>query len=576
MANSTSALHGCYSQCSALSNGSAKAGRVRCTASASPPTYVRAHVSPLPPPQPQPMRRSGNYRPNSWDYKLIRSLKGGYLSESQITQIEKLKENVKQLMYKKDEPAAKLKLVDALQRLGIAYHFEKEIKNMLSSISIDDAKVAFEEDIFLMALLFRLLRENGFSVSQDLLSGFKDIKGHIKPYLQKKDVLGLLSLYEASYFGFEGERIWEEARIFTTKHLNELKPYMDPNLKAKVVHALELPLHWRPPRLEARSYIEQYERDEDVELVVLQLAKLDFNRVQIIHQEELKRISRWWRDVALAENLSFARDRIIECFFTAAGVVFEPQLGHCRESLAKVCTFITVVDDVYDVYGTVDELVLFTSAVERWENDAVEGLPNYMKTLYSTLYNTTNEMACHMLREKVEAKWHHNGYKPTLREYLENGWMSSSGNVILLHAFALTGEKVAIETLRKSENYQGLVRSSSSILRLCNDLATYTAEREKGDAPSSIDCYMQEHDTNEEESREAVRDLIVETWKKMNKDAYDRCRLPRSFTNSAMNLGRISHCLYQNGDGISAPNQEKKYQINSLFLEPILVKGSEN
>nr|CAD1840985.1 unnamed protein product [Ananas comosus var. bracteatus] len=396
MANSTSALHGCYSQCSALSNGSAKAGRVRCTASASPPTYVRAHVSPLPPPQPQPMRRSGNYRPNSWDYKLIRSLKGGYLSESQITQIEKLKENVKQLMYKKDEPAAKLKLVDALQRLGIAYHFEKEIKNMLSSISIDDAKVAFEEDIFLMALLFRLLRENGFSVSQDLLSGFKDIKGHIKPYLQKKDVLGLLSLYEASYFGFEGERIWEEARIFTTKHLNELKPYMDPNLKAKVVHALELPLHWRPPRLEARSYIEQYERDEDVELVVLQLAKLDFNRVQIIHQEELKRISRCGscRKFVVRQR---PHNRVL---LYRRWVVFEPQLGHCRESLAKVCTFITVVDDVYDVYGTVDELVLFTSAVERWENDAVEGLPNYMKTLYSTLYNTTNEMACHMLREK--------------------------------------------------------------------------------------------------------------------------------------------------------------------------------
>lgn len=101
------------------------------------------------------------------------------------------------------------------------------------------------------------------------------------------------------------------------------------------------------------------------------------------------------------------------------------------------------------------------------------------------------------------------------------------------------------------------------------------AEREKGDAPSSIDCYMQEHDTNEEESREAVRDLIVETWKKMNKDAYDRCRLPRSFTNSAMNLGRISHCLYQNGDGISAPNQEKECQVKSLFLEPIPVKGDK-
>ena len=43
-----------------------------------------------------------------------------------------------------------------------------------------------------------------------------------------------------------------------------------------------------------------------------------------------------------------------------------PQLGKSRIIQTKVNALITVVDDVYDVYGTLDELELFTDAVERF------------------------------------------------------------------------------------------------------------------------------------------------------------------------------------------------------------------
>lgn len=55
----------------------------------------------------------------------------------------------------------------------------------------------------------------------------------------------------------------------------------------------------------------------------------------------------------------------MENFFWTVGVVFEPGQGYCRRMLTKINALITTIDDVYDVYGTLDELELFTDAVQR-------------------------------------------------------------------------------------------------------------------------------------------------------------------------------------------------------------------
>lgn len=84
----------------------------------------------------------------------------------------------------------------------------------------------------------------------------------------------------------------EEAWQFTAKHLKDLDKDVDLNLAEQVRRALELPIHWRAPRLETRWLIDVYERRNDVNHILLELAKLDFNIVQGMHQEELKVISR--------------------------------------------------------------------------------------------------------------------------------------------------------------------------------------------------------------------------------------------------------------------------------------------
>ena len=64
--------------------------------------------------------------------------------------------------------AASADFIDAIQRLGVAYHFESEIEAALQRINrtwhhrqLDDAG----DGVYGTALTFRLLRQQGFPVS---------------------------------------------------------------------------------------------------------------------------------------------------------------------------------------------------------------------------------------------------------------------------------------------------------------------------------------------------------------------------------------------------------------------------
>ena len=82
-------------------------------------------------------------------------------------QLEDLKEVViRELIAAASHPLEQLKFIDAVQRLGVAYHFEKEIEEALQNTydnyhCIDD----INDDLYDVALRFRLLRQQGFNIS---------------------------------------------------------------------------------------------------------------------------------------------------------------------------------------------------------------------------------------------------------------------------------------------------------------------------------------------------------------------------------------------------------------------------
>lgn len=469
-----------------------------------------------------------------------------------------LEETTRKLQRNDTESVEKLKLIDNIQQLGIGYYFEDAINAVLRSPFSTG-----EEDLFTAALRFRLLRHNGIEISPEIFLKFKDERGKF----DESDTLGLLSLYEASNLGVAGEEILEEAMEFAEARLRRSLSEPAAPLHGEVAQALDVPRHLRMARLEARRFIEQYGKQSDHDGDLLELAILDYNQVQAQHQSELTEIIRWWKELGLVDKLSFGRDRPLECFLWTVGLLPEPKYSSVRIELAKAISILLVIDDIFDTYGEMDDLILFTDAIRRWDLEAMEGLPEYMKICYMALYNTTNEVCYKVLRDTgrivllnlkstwidmiegfmEEAKWFNGGSAPKLEEYIENGVSTAGAYMAFAHIFFLIGEGVTHQNsqLFTQKPYPKVFSAAGRILRLWDDLGTAKEEQERGDLASCVQLFMKEKSLTEEEARSRILEEIKGLWRDLNGELVYNKNLPLSIIKVALNMARASQVVYK-------------------------------
>lgn len=85
-------------------------------------------------------------------------------------QAEKLKEKVKSIFQSSlnQNIVQKLNFIDSIQRLGVSYHFQQEINQALEQIYntfTQHNTINEHGDYHFIALLFRLLRQQGYGIS---------------------------------------------------------------------------------------------------------------------------------------------------------------------------------------------------------------------------------------------------------------------------------------------------------------------------------------------------------------------------------------------------------------------------
>ncbi|KAK9292933.1 hypothetical protein L1049_020915 [Liquidambar formosana] len=449
----------------------------------------------------------------------------------------KLKEDVRMMLHEVVEPLDQLELVDVLQRLGLSYHFEEEIRRILNSIYGNDSDEWKNENLYAVALEFRLLRQHGYNVPQDVFNSFKDDMGNFKASLCE-DTKGMLCFYEASYLSKEGESILEEARNYTAKHLEEylkMQNRRDEDVAAAtlVSHALELPLHWRMLRLEVRWFIDVYERQPYMNPMLLELAKLDFNMVQATHQEDPTHMSRWWRSTGLGERLNFARDRLMENFLWTVGVIFEPQFGYCRRMSTKVNALITIIDDIYDVYGTLDELETFADVIERLVRLTI--LINFFFfsffIFFSLTFRDPNSAYIYIYYINIYIYMKLIKCRTSFPHLIIIIYIYRCCRKLSLNILFLLSDGISMQWTNQLSDYMKICFFAlyNSVNEMAYDILKEQGfhiipylrkadELKRGDVPKSIQCFMYEIGASEDDARDHIKCLISEMWKKMNGD----------------------------------------------------------
>uniref|UniRef100_M1BUD1 Caryophyllene/alpha-humulene synthase n=1 Tax=Solanum tuberosum TaxID=4113 RepID=M1BUD1_SOLTU len=468
-------------------------------------------------------RPLANYHSSVWgDYFLSYTPQLTEISSQEKLELEELKEKVRQMLVETpDKSIQKLVLIDTIQRLGVAYHFDNEIKTSIQNIfdEFEQNKNEDENNLYVVALRFRLVRGQRHYMSSDVFKKFTNDDGKFKETLTN-DVLGLLSLYEASHLREHEEEILEEALCFTVFHLETVDPKLENSLKAQVNEALIQPIHTNVPRVVARKYICIYENIESHDDLLLKFAKLDFHILQKMHQRELSELTRWWKDLDYENNYPYARDKLVECYFWATGVYFGPQYKRARRTLTKLIVIITITDDLYDAYATYDELVPYTDAVERCDISAMDLISSYMRPLYQVLLDYFDEMEEELTKDgkahyvyyaKIEmnkwiksylkeAEWLKDDIIPKCEEYKRNATITISNQMILIACLIVAGEFISNETFEWMINESLVSPASSLINRLKDDIIGHEHEQQREHGASFIECYMKEYRAPKQEA----------------------------------------------------------------------------
>jgi (3S,6E)-nerolidol synthase len=125
----------------------------------------------------------------------------------------------------------------------------------------------------------------------DVFNSFKDKEGKFKKEL-KEDINGLMSLYEASQLGIEDEYTLVEAADFSQQLLNDRVRHLDYNQAKVVGNTLTHPYHKSLARFMAKNFFGNFQGTSGWLNDFQQLAKVDFNMVQSMHQKEIVQFSK--------------------------------------------------------------------------------------------------------------------------------------------------------------------------------------------------------------------------------------------------------------------------------------------
>ncbi|RDY00892.1 putative sesquiterpene synthase, partial [Mucuna pruriens] len=403
----------------------------------------------------------------------------------------------------------KLKFIDCIQRFGISYHFQKEINQALEQIHntiIKNNTIISEDDSHhFLALLFYLLRQQGYQISSNVFNKFKNDQGNFNETLAN-DIQGLCSLYEATHLRTHEDDILEEACDFSNTRLMSLSNQMSPSLSAQIKHCLRQPLNKSVLKLEAKYHMTIYEQDHFHNETLLTFAKLDFNILQKMYQKEIGIITKWWKKSNLMKKVPYARDRLVESYIWSLAFSHKPEYSKGR--MLMILTMLMALSK--NLNSSHKQFKELCGEIELETNKSGKSnfvVPRFKQAIFKLVKGYM-----------VETKWCQEGFIPTYDEYKVNGILTSIFTP-LMGSFIGLGEFVTKDVFDWIFSNPTIIEAVSIIGRVLNDISSHKFEQERAHVASADECCMKQYCVSQaEEAYNLLRKDDEDYWKVINEE----------------------------------------------------------
>ncbi|KAF7848867.1 hypothetical protein BT93_L1488 [Corymbia citriodora subsp. variegata] len=384
-----------------------------------------------------------------------------------------------------------------------------------------------KDDVFEIALQFRLLRQEGYCVAADVFECFND-KGKGFDMRQKENIKGMMELYEASQMRIEGEDILDEAKCFSSKCLNALLTCdLDHNQARMIESTLQYPYRKSFERLlSPQRFVNDMPGVNPWMEDLLEVANTERRIVQTMHQKEIHQINALFTvgpnslfpHAFPTFQMKFARDQPPKWYMWSMAFLPDPSLFELRIELIKPISLVYIIDDIFDVHGIVDEIPI------------VKLHPFCPLSLSLSLSHTLT----HKSWRDQECDYHF------------------GAPLVLAHLFFLMGQNIANQSMDSEKEEVQLPNTIflvAEILRLWDDLGCAQDENQEGYDGSYVECYLRENQGSSYQSaREHVMELISKLWKLLNKECLSPCPFSAPFLEACVNAAKMVSLMYNYED----------------------------
>ncbi|XP_072963760.1 bifunctional levopimaradiene synthase, chloroplastic-like [Typha angustifolia] len=449
----------------------------------------------------------------------------------------------------------------------------------------------------------------------DLLEYFKDDDDNFVCFHGQthRGVSDMFNLYRYSQLAFPGEKILKEAKAFVQDYLrtcvanNQVsvdKWSLKKSLDKEVAHALEVPWRTSFERLEAREYIDQYgENDVWIAKTVykmsnvndpkyLELAKLDYNRLQKLYKSEIDSILKWWNDCGILD------DHLVvnvwspeEIHFGIAATLYEPEFSACRIAYTKCNCIENALRALFEFHESTEDLSAMYQAVKKWDPSLVHSLPLPIKATFTALYDTMNDLAAqastaqgkdmfnylHDLR--LKQMQHYMNIREqrrvlqdtTLKQYIEQGKGDLGVAMRLLPSMFIMGERLSNHAFGCLDERSAIQDRLSSFLSLFAEVQKHKNSSNKDNDRDAVYFYMKEKSCTEQEAISYLNAMMEDTFDELVHECLKSSLVPRSCRRLMLEHARVTQFFLTHELSNESTRREVIDNAMDRMFTPILV-----